>query len=129
MRLPIAYMVVLVAIVYFSCGYPEGPTNPMDPLSPNYVPTWPILYTSIIGTRTVEVSWVDRSLGELGFEVERSGNISSGYALLATVPTNVTSYFDTSSTLLSGNRYYYRVRAFTATVYSQYSNESGRTIP
>lgn len=129
MRTFIAFIVVLVAVGYASCGYPEGPTNPMDPLSPNYVPTWPIVYTSIIGRRTVAVDWVDRSLGELGFEVERSQNVSSGYILLATMPTNVASYFDTSSTLLSGNTYYYRVRAFTAAVYSQYSNESVITIP
>ncbi len=108
---------------------PENAGNALDPLSANYVPTAPLVYAYVVASKSVQVTWNDRSLGETGFEVVRSVKIDSGYVLLATVPANETVYLDTDTAFVSGKNYYYRVRAFTKSTFGPYSNESIVLIP
>ena len=119
---------VCVITAGFGCLPDEG-GNPSDPLSPNYVPTWPLVYAYPLGSTEVMVSWTDRSLGETGFQIVRSEQLTSGYVLIATVGTNETSYEDIDTTFIRGKKYYYKVRAFTPAHYGSYSNESIVTIP
>jgi len=71
------------------------------------------------------VRWDDNSASELGFKIERS---SDGliFSSLASVGPNVTSYIDSS--VKDGTAYWYRVRAYSSTATSPYSNiTSGST--
>src|SRR5215813_244871 len=65
-------------------------------------------------------SWVDNSASATGISVERSLGSAGTFTEVATTSDLATSYTDTL--LADGTTYCYRVRAFTATAYSAYSN-------
>lgn len=62
-----------------------------------------------VSATEIELRWTDRSDDEVGFEVERSLQETSGFAPVATVGADVTTYTD--SGLDVETTYYYRVRA------------------
>ena len=65
--------------------------------------------TSVL-PNAVSLAWTDNSSNEKQFVVERSvQSLTSGFANIATLPSNTTSY--TNNTVASGTRYYYRVSA------------------
>lgn len=75
----------------------------------------------------VALAWTDNSAGESGFKIERKES-GGQYAEIASVNANQTGYTDIG--LKAGKTYSYRVRAFNAVAYSEYSNESPSiTIP
>ncbi len=83
-----------------------------------------LVATAFTGT-IINLSWDDNSSNESMFEIGRSlvgGGV--GFALIATVGANVTTYQDTG--LDNGTEYFYRVRA-TSILNSDYSNESRAT--
>jgi C1A family cysteine protease len=59
--------------------------------------------------RTVTLTWLDKSLNETGFYVERGLKTKTGiiYERIATLPANTTTYTET----VAANTYYYRVQA------------------
>src|SRR5215216_2395253 len=63
------------------------------------------------------VSWDDNSRTELGFRVERSTN-GSTFTTIGAVGANITSYSDTA--VMSGTKYWYRVRAYDLLTASEY---------
>lgn len=63
--------------------------------------------------------WQDNSDNETGFSIERA-EIGGSYAQIATTTANEASYTDV--TVVPGTVYLYRVRAFNATSFSDYSN-------
>jgi len=67
----------------------------------------------------LNLSWVDNSTNETGFSIERA-LADQVFSPIASVGANVITYSD--STVTSGTQYYYRVRAFNANGYSDYSN-------
>jgi peptidyl-Asp metalloendopeptidase len=77
-----------------------------------------LVATSTVGKR-IDLSWTDNSTGETGFKIERSTNGKS-YSQIATVGANTTAFSNTG--LRSGKKYYYRVRAYSGTSNSPYSN-------
>ena len=70
----------------------------------------------------LSVSWVDNSGGLGLFSVERRAASTTLFTEIADVPVGVTSYVD--ATVTSGTTYCYRVRAYTASAFSPYSNEA-----
>ncbi|MGV8136630.1 MAG: fibronectin type III domain-containing protein [Mangrovibacterium sp.] len=56
----------------------------------------------------VKLNWMDNSVQETGFEIERSAD-GLTFSLLATVTTNMSTYTDNG--LMASSVYYYRVRA------------------
>jgi hypothetical protein len=70
-------------------------------------------------SRRIDLSWTDNSGSENGFKIERSTN-GSNFSQIATVGANVTKFSDGNRR--SGRRYYYRVRAYTSSANSTYSN-------
>lgn len=64
--------------------------------------------------------WVDGSTDELGFSVERSTGTTGTFAEIGTTGTGITIYTD--ATVADAATYCYRVRAYSATAYSAYSN-------
>ncbi len=77
------------------------------------------------GAKKIDLRWIDNSSGESGFKIERSSNKGKSYSQIATMSGNATTFSDLG--LRSGRIYYYRVRAYTATNNSAYSNIAGTT--
>lgn len=74
----------------------------------------------------INLTWVDASANEAGFEIERSPNGTSSWVKIATAGVNTTTYSDASLPCISPNppTYYYRVRAYNTTGYSSYTPTS-----
>jgi hypothetical protein len=64
--------------------------------------------------------WSDNNSNESGFKIERSATGAAPWSQIETVGANVTTY--TNSGLTCGTPYYYRVRAYTGSNNSGYSN-------
>jgi alpha-tubulin suppressor-like RCC1 family protein len=79
----------------------------------------------VISSTQITISWTDRSNNESGFEIERAtsaeGGPASGWTLLATVGSGITSYSD--ETVSPPNIYYYRISSYNTFGNSSYSNE------
>lgn len=73
------------------------------------------------------LSWHDNADNESGFKIERSADAGVTFVEIATVGANVTSYRDT--TLVAGEAYAFRVRAFNAAGDSPYSNIASGVAP
>jgi hypothetical protein len=58
------------------------------------------------------LTWTDNSVNETGFKLERSPNGSTGWALITTVPANLTTYTNTG--LTPATPYFYRLSATNA---------------
>jgi len=67
------------------------------------------------------LTWMDNAMdAPLGFSIERSTGTSADFAVVATVGPGVTAYTDL--TVADATAYCYRIRAFTETTYSDYSD-------
>jgi uncharacterized repeat protein (TIGR01451 family) len=88
---------------------------------PANLPTAPSDLTVDMTAQTViTLTWTDNSDNEDGFKIERSLDGSSGWVLVGTVMTDVTTYVDTG--LVPGTTYYYRVFAYNADGASAHSS-------
>ena len=74
-----------------------------------------------------QLTWVDNSQNEDGFNIERKLGTTGTFSLLATVGPNVTSYSDNN--LADSTTYCYRLNAFNSAGNSAYSNEACETTP
>jgi hypothetical protein len=90
-------------------------------------PTAPTNLTAASPSKgVITLNWVDNSNNETSFSIERSTSIDTGFAEIATVGANTTTYSD--RTVTRKTTYYYRVRAVRGTAKSGYSNiTAGRT--
>jgi Fibronectin type III domain len=68
----------------------------------------------------ISLAWQHSSAAETGFKIERSPNGSTSWTQIGTTPANVTTYQDAG--LAPFTTYYYRVRAYSASGASTYSN-------
>jgi hypothetical protein len=76
------------------------------------------------GVKQISLTWSFAGSGINGFKIEQSSNGKS-YSQIATVGAGTTSYLNTG--LRSGRKYYYRVRAYTASTNTAYSNVASAT--
>lgn len=79
------------------------------------------LYISGISYTQMTLAWTDNSNDETGFAIERKTGAAGTYSQIGTVGASVTSY--TSTGLAQNTEYYYRIRAYSGSNYSPYSNE------
>ena len=75
----------------------------------------------------IDLTWKDNSSTETGFEVERSPNGNTGWALIASPAANAVGYSDAG--LDPSTTYYYRVRAKRGSERSSYTNVASATTP
>ena len=88
-------------------------------------PTAPSVLNAVaMGSGRIDLDWADNSGDEMGFEIDRSLD-GSNWATLMTVAANDTNYSDTS--VSSETTYYYRIRAYSGSGYSTYSNPASAT--
>lgn len=78
------------------------------------------LSAALVEPLTASLSWVDNTPNELGFQLQRADGQGGIFSNLATLPPNATTYQDPN--LLPNTTYTYRLRAFTASDTSAYSN-------
>jgi pectate lyase len=81
-----------------------------------------LMATAVTGNQ-VDLSWMDNSFNEDGFEIERApddGDIPGTWAQIAVVSSNVTTYSDTA--VVTNTPFWYRVRAYNAIGDSSYSD-------
>ena len=88
-----------------------------------------LVATVVPNQLAVDLTWVDNSNNELGFEIERRMSGSTEFKRIAIVGPNVQFYRDQTDGLYRGSTYDYRVRAYNATEFSEYSNIYTVTIP
>ncbi len=77
---------------------------------------------------SISLSWIDNASNEDNFELQRSLSAGTGFATIATLPANTSSYTDNG--LSANTAYFYRVRSTNTNGASAYSNElSTSTLP
>lgn len=74
------------------------------------------------GTQLVKLSWKDNSTDENLFSIERRIN-DTEFIKIGLTDKNTTAYTDSSDELITGGKYYYRVKAYSNSD-SAWSNES-----
>jgi hypothetical protein len=72
-----------------------------------------------VSTSAINLTWTDASSNETGFTLERSTSPTAGFALVATLAANSTTYSDTG--LAADTTYYYRIKATNSFGSSNYS--------
>ncbi len=77
------------------------------------------------GPREISVTWKDQANNEAGFSLERRFALDPEFSEIARLPADTTKFTDTN--VLPETPYCYRVRAFTSSGQSDYSNESCAT--
>ena len=103
-------------------GSPFNAVPPAPPAAPTALAATPVSHAQM------QLSWTDNANNETGFEIERSTTGSGGtFTPLATVGSNVTSYYD--SNLQPYAEYCYRVRAVNSSGSSAYTDVACVTTP
>lgn len=77
------------------------------------------LTATTIGETSIDIEWTNGSTNEDGIIIERSRN-GATYGVVGTVAKGITSF--SNSGLIRSTLYYYRIRAYKGTNYSNYSN-------
>lgn len=80
---------------------------------------------STITAGVITLTWVDNSIGEDGFHIERSLNKDSGFQQIAQVGEDVASYIDRN--IEENTPYFYRVRVFRGNEISSFSSVASTT--
>jgi hypothetical protein len=87
----------------------------------------PASLTATANSSTViKLTWIDNSTAETGFKIERSAD-KINWAVVGSVDANVKVFENTG--LTPSTKYYYRVRAYNATAFSEYSNLTDPSTP
>ncbi len=95
------------------------PPPPTDPSNPAAV---------AVSHGQIDLSWVDNSNNETGFEIHRSTMSSGPYALIDTTGTDEESYSDANG-IMQETTYYYVIRAVNLTGPSNFTAEVSATTP
>jgi fibronectin type 3 domain-containing protein len=109
----------------------DSPASGLASATTLAIPQAPAAPSSLVATassaKQVKLSWIDNSLSENGFRIERSTNGGKSWTQVAQVGANSTSFVD--STVIGRKTYTYRVRAFNDGGVSAYSNVATTTTP
>ena len=75
----------------------------------------------IVGLNEIELTWIDNSNDETGFEIWRSSGTNGNYTHIRTTERDETSYSDLD--VSNSTTYYYKLKAITGNLESEYSIE------
>ncbi len=86
------------------------------------------LTAAAVSSSTMQLTWIDTSTDETGYEIRRSlSSTPSTFVTIATTVANTTGYLDTG--LAAGTEYFYRARARRNSSYSSWSTMVSATTP
>lgn len=74
-----------------------------------------------VSTGGATIRWTDNATNETAYKVERSENNNTNYSIVGNLGASATQY--TSTNLVAGNTYYFRVKCQNALGFSNVSNE------
>lgn len=83
------------------------------------------LLAKAIGNSRIDLSWLDNTINEAGFKIERKNGVNDVYVEIAQVGRDVISYADTG--LAANSQYFYRLYAYNPSNISGYSNQANAT--
>lgn len=78
-----------------------------------------------VSSSGIDLSWIDLSATETGYQIERSTTSGSGFVTVTTTAANAISFSDAG--LNGSTTYYYRIKAVTASASSAYTGEVSAT--
>ncbi len=93
-------------IRFTTSGLPAAPSN---------------LQLVSVSTGGATIRWTDNATNETAYKVERSDNNNTSYSIVGNLGASATQY--TSTNLVAGNTYYFRVKCQNALGFSNVSNE------
>lgn len=93
-------------IRFTTSGLPVAPSN---------------LQLVTVSTAGATIRWTDNATNETAYKVERSDNNNTSYSIVGNLGANASQY--TSTNLVAGNTYYFRVKCQNALGFSDVSNE------
>ena len=99
---------------------PAGSYTMVGNASCKLPPEAPTALSASSHKKVVTLSWTDHSNDETAFLIERSTSATDGFAQIASVAANVTTFTDTQ--VVKKATYFYRVRAANGSARSAYSN-------
>jgi hypothetical protein len=108
-----------------------GESDFTDPIGPFYVgysetPNAPYGLNLKRNGNGIDISWVDDSIKEKSYIVEKSNDNGATYAVIATLDKDVIAYRDEN--IAEGRTYFYRVKATNTVGSSAYSKEAKITL-
>ncbi len=74
---------------------------------------------SVVATNTMILTWDNNNTSEQGYKIERKEGETGTFAEVGSTLADITTYTDTAVT--EATQYFYRVRAYLGTTYSDYS--------
>jgi hypothetical protein len=83
------------------------------------------LAAMVTGNSRIDLTWLDNTINEAGFNIERKNGVNDIYVKIAQVGRDVTSYADTA--LAANTQYFYRIYAYNPANISGYSNQANAT--
>ncbi len=98
-------------------------TNTATPAAPPAAPS--NVVATAVSSSQINLTWTDNSANETGFTIERATAGTGPWTTLTTTTVNVVSYSSTG--LVSGTTYYYRIKAESAVGASGYSSTASAT--
>ena len=106
----------------------SGYSNVVTATTPIYLAAPSGLTAYSIGASQIRLRWQDNSDNEAGFKVDRWDQMRGVWTPVGTVAAGTTQFvYYTNSGLASHMTYYYRVRAYSGSIFSAFSNEAGAT--
>ncbi len=124
------YTFTVTATNAVGTGPASAPSNSVVPsIKPTTAPAAPTNLTFVSSTsNSITLSWTDNSINEQNFQLQRSPNGTTGWATIASVAANTTTYTNTGRK--PNTTYFYRVRAHNSVGNSAWTSVvSGTTLP
>ena len=118
------YLIGFLGVIASGGGGGSGGGSDPIPATPPTAPSG--LSATATSSNSIDLSWTDNASNENNFVVQRSTTSGSGFATIATLGTNTTSYADATG-LSASTTYYYRVYATNSAGDSGFSNEASAT--
>ncbi len=97
----------------FATTRPNPPANPRE------------LTATPVSNKQIDLSWLDSSVDEDSFKIERRQGTAGKYKIVGAVGANSMNFSDAG--LAPNTLYFYRIRAMSAGGFSAYSNEANAT--
>ncbi len=83
------------------------------------------LTANALSETSIELIWVDNSSDETGFKLERKTTVNGTWSEIHSFNADIQTFTDNA--LAGGIEYFYRIRAFRNSVFSNFSNEASET--